>query len=114
MTPTETYLLEMCADDSTPVCAAFDSVGVTEAPESFADLKRATLELVTRLIKAGLILPGEWAAGVVGLKFWEGEVDDICQRVEDHFETLSQRPSLDDPLWLQATEAGKDLILENE
>jgi hypothetical protein len=109
MSRPELDFLTMCADDFTPVCAAFDSF--LKSPPSFSEQKEGALHLLANLITSGLIRPGVWNADVAGLRHWTGSPEDMCRRVADRFEEMDARPGMDDPLWFDATEAGRALVL---
>jgi hypothetical protein len=108
--PSELQFLEWCADDFTGVYVAFDIVRVAESPNSFSAEKARALDLVIRLLRAGMIRPGEMTSDAVGLAYWDGSADDLSLRIEKYFGSITSRPHLGDPLWFDATEGGKALV----
>lgn len=68
------------------------------------------MEIVSHMLKDGLIRAGEPKPDFSGFIEWDGSAEEIVVRIEREWDELDHEPSFDDIVWFDITEKGQEYL----
>lgn len=106
--PIEIRLMEECAEDWAGLWSFIWSVREEMGVSDPAERRKATMEIVSRLLAAGLIRAGDIADE--GFRPSSESSEEVLERIEREWDSMDGEPTIGDIVWFDLTEEGEEYV----